>query len=48
MNEYKSVDNLVSDILGTTNFIVKILFNRNSFLVAAAISLILIVLVFGT
>jgi hypothetical protein len=45
MNDYKSVDNLVSDIVGTTNFIGRILFNRNSVILAAAISLLLIVVV---
>ena len=43
--EFNSLDSLVSEILDTTNFIGKILFNRNSILLAAAISLLLVVLV---
>lgn len=46
-DEFKSVDSLVSDILGTANLIGRILFNRNSILLAAAISLLLVVLVWA-
>jgi len=45
IDDYNSLDRLVSDILSTTNFIGRILFNRNSILLAAAISLLLVVLV---
>jgi hypothetical protein len=44
MNEFKPVDNLISDILGTAGFIGKILFSRNSILVAAVISFLFVVL----
>ncbi len=46
-DQYKPIDGLVSEILGITNFIGKILFNRNSILIAAAISLFFVVLVFA-
>jgi hypothetical protein len=45
MNEYKSIDNLVSEIMGTTTLIGKLLFNWNSFLIAAGISLLFVVLI---
>jgi len=44
-NDLKSVDGLVTDILGTTNFIAKFLFNKNSVLIAAVVSLFIFVLV---
>ena len=46
-NEFKSIDGLVSEILGTANFIGKFIFNRNSILLAAGISLVLVVLVWA-
>ncbi len=47
-NEFKSVDGLVSEIVGTANFISKIFFNKNSVMIAAAVSIFLVVLVFGS
>jgi hypothetical protein len=44
MDEFNPVDNLISDILSTTGFIGKIMFSRNSILVAAAISFLFVVL----
>jgi uncharacterized membrane protein len=41
------VDGLVSDIVGTANFISKLLFNRNAVLAAAAISFIVFALVWA-
>jgi hypothetical protein len=46
-DEFKSIDSLVSDILATTNFLGKLLFNRHSILLAAAVSLISVVLVWA-
>ncbi|MCJ7702188.1 MAG: hypothetical protein MUO62_11450 [Anaerolineales bacterium] len=47
-NEFKSVDGLVSEIVGTANIISKIFFNKNSVMIAAAISIFLGVLIFGS
>jgi hypothetical protein len=46
-DDFNSLDRLISDILGTTNFIGRFLFNRNSILLAAGISLLLVVLVWA-
>jgi hypothetical protein len=42
------VDQLVSNIVGTANFIGKILFNRNSVIAAAVVSFVVILLVLAT
>ena len=44
-DEFEPLDGLVSEILSTANIIGKVLFNRNSILFAAVISLVLVVLV---
>jgi hypothetical protein len=38
-DEFESVDGLVDDIVGTANFISRILFNRGSVIIVAAVSL---------
>jgi hypothetical protein len=38
--DMEPVDSLVNNIVGTTNFISKILFNKASFVAAAAVSLV--------
>jgi hypothetical protein len=43
--DYDSVDGLVSDIVGTANFISRLLFNRSAVLAIAAISFIVFALV---
>ena len=46
-DDFKSLDRLISDILGTANFIGRLLLNRNSILLAAGISLLFVVLVWA-
>jgi hypothetical protein len=44
---FDPVDDLVSDVVGTANFISRILFNKTSILAAAAISFIVFALVWA-
>lgn len=46
-HDLESVDSLVTDIVGTANFISRVFFNRNSFLVTAGISLLVVVLIWA-
>lgn len=46
-DEFKSLDKLISEILGTTHIIGKVLFNRNSIILAAFISIISVFLVWA-
>lgn len=46
-NEYDSVDGLVDDIVGTANFISRIIFNKGSVLIIATVTLVVGFLVLG-
>ena len=45
-DELESIDGLVSEIVGTANFISKVFFNKNFAMIAAALSIFLAALFF--